>query len=40
MQNDLVPELPRFDDSEYIVTAMVLFSRYLYAYPTTSQVAK
>ena len=34
MQNDLVPELPPSGGYENIVTAMDVFSRYLFAYPT------
>ena len=34
MQIDLVPELPPSGGSENIVTAMDVFSRYLFAYPT------
>ena len=40
MQIDLVPELPPSVGYENIVTAMDLFSRYLVAYPTSSQDAK
>ena len=40
MQIDLVPELPPSSGHENIVTAMVVFSRYLFAYPTSSQDAK
>ena len=40
MQMDLVPELPPSGGYENIVTAMDLFSRYLFAYPTTNQDAK
>ena len=34
MQIDLVPELPPIGGYENIVTAMDVFSRYLFAYPT------
>ena len=34
MQIDLVPELPQSGGYENIVTAMDVFSRYLFAYPT------
>ena len=37
---DLVPELPPSGGYEYIVTAMDVFSRYLFAYPTSNQDAK
>ena len=37
MQIDLVPELPPFGDYENIVTAMDVFSRYLFPYPTSNQ---
>ena len=40
MQIDLVPELPPSGGFENIVTAMDVFSRYLFAYPTFSQDAK
>ena len=40
MQIDLVPELPPPGDYENIVTAMDVFSRYLFAYPTSNQDAK
>ena len=40
MQIDLVPELPPYGDYENIVTAMDVFSRYLFAYPTANQDAK
>ena len=40
MQIDLVPELPPSGGYENIVTAMDVFSRYLFAYPTSSQDAK
>ena len=40
MQIDLVPELPASGGYENIVTAMDVFSRYLFAYPTSSQDAK
>ena len=41
MQIDyLVPGLPPFGGYEVIVTAMVVFSRFLFAYPTSNQVAK
>ena len=40
MQTDLVPELQPSDDYENIVTAMDVFSRYLFAYPTSNQDAK
>ena len=40
MQTDLVPELPPSDGSENILTAMELFSRYLFTYPTSNQDAK
>ena len=39
MQIDLLPGLPPFDGYESIVTAMVVFSRYLFAYPTSNQDA-
>ena len=37
MQIDLVPGLPPSSGYENIVTAMDVFSRYLFAYPTSSQ---
>ena len=37
MQNDLVPALPPSGGFENIVKAMEVFSRYLFAYPTSSQ---
>ena len=40
MQIDLVPELPPSGGYEYIVTAMDVFSKYLFAYPTSSQDAE
>ena len=40
MQNDLVPELPLSGGYENIVTAMDVFIRYLFAYPTSNQDAK
>ena len=40
MQIDLVPELPPSGGYENIVTAMDVFSRYLFAYSTTNQDAK
>ena len=40
MQIDLVPQLPPSDDYENILTAMVVFSRFLFAYPTSNQDAK
>ena len=40
MQIDFVPELPRSDGYEDIITAMDMFSRYLFAYPTSSHDAK
>ena len=40
MQSDLVPELPPSGGYENIVTAMDVFSRYLFAYPTSNQDAK
>ena len=40
LQNDLVPELPPSGGYENIVTAMDVFSRYLFAYPTANQDAK
>ena len=39
MQIDLVPGLPPFGGYENIVTAMDVFSRYLFAYPTSNQDA-
>ena len=39
MQNDLVPELPLSGGYGNIVTAMDVFSRYLFAYPTSNQDA-
>ena len=36
MQIDLVPGLPPSGGIENIVTAMDVFSRYLFAYPTSS----
>ena len=39
MQIDLVPKLPPSGGYENIVTAMDVFSRYLFAYPTSSQDA-
>ena len=39
-QIDLVPEIPPSAGYENIVTAMDVFSRYLFAYPTSNQVAK
>ena len=39
MQTDLVPGLPPSGGYENIVTAMVVFSRYLFAYPTSNQDA-
>ena len=39
-QIDLVPELPPSGRYENIVTAMDVFSRYLFAYPTSNQDAK
>ena len=39
MQIDLVPELPPSGGYTNIVTAMVVFSRYLFAYPTSNQDA-
>ena len=39
-QIDLVPELPPSCGYETIVTAMDVFSRYLFAYPTSNQDAK
>ena len=40
MQIDLVPELPPSGGYENIVTAMDVFFRYLFAYPTSNQDAK
>ena len=40
MQIELVPELPPSGGYENIVTAMDVFSRYLFAYPTANQDAK
>ena len=40
MQIDLVPELPPSGGHENIVTAMDVFSHYLFAYPTSNQAAK
>ena len=40
MQIDLVPELPPSGGYKNIVTAMDVFSRYLFAYPTANQDAK
>ena len=40
MQVDLVPELPPSGGYEKIVTAMDVFSRCLFAYPTSKQDAK
>ena len=40
MQIDLVPELPPSGGYENIVTAMDVFSRYLFAYPTSNQDTK
>ena len=40
MQIDLVPELPPSGGYQNIVTAMNVFSRYLFAYPTSNQDAK
>ena len=40
MQIDLLSELPPSGDYENIVTAMDVFSRYLFAYPTSNQDAK
>ena len=39
-QIDLVPELPPSGGYENIVTAMYVFSRHLFAYPTSNQDAK
>ena len=40
MQIDLVPDIPPSGGYENIVTAMDVFSRYLFAYPTSNQDAK
>ena len=40
MQFDLVPDLPPSGGNENIVTAMDVFSRYSFAYPTSNQDAK
>ena len=40
IQIDLVPELPPSGGYENIVTAMDVFSRHLFAYPTSNQDAK
>ena len=40
MQIDLLPESPPSGGYENIVTAMDVFSRYLFAYPTSNQDAK
>ena len=40
MQIDLVPELSPSGGYENIVTAMDVFSRYSFAYPTSNQDAK
>ena len=40
MQIDLVPELPPSGGYENVLTAMDVFSRLLFAYPTTNQDAK
>ena len=40
MQIDLVPQLPPSGGYENIVTAMDVFSRFLFAYPTSNQDAK
>ena len=40
MQIDLVPELPPSGGYENLVTAMGVFSRYVFVYPTSSQDAK
>ena len=40
MQNELIPELPPSSGYENIVTAMDVFSRFLFGYPTSSQDAK
>ena len=39
-QIDLVPELPPSGGYENIVTAMNVFSRYLFAYPTSNQLLR
>ena len=39
MQFDLVPELPPSDGYANIMTAMDVYSRYLFAYPTSNQDA-
>ena len=39
-QIDLVPELPPFAGYENILTAMDVFSRFLFAYPTSNQDAR
>ena len=40
MQNDLVPEIPKSGGYEIIVTAMHVFSRFLFTYPISNQDAK
>ena len=40
MRVDLVPEIPPAGGYENIVTAMDVFSRYLFAYPTSNQGTK
>ena len=40
MQIDLLPELPPSGGYENILTAMDVFSHYLFAYPTSNQDAK
>ena len=40
MQIGLVPGLPPFGGYENIVTAMDVFSRFLFAHPTSNQDAK
>ena len=40
MEIDFVPELPPSGGYENIVTAMDVFSRYLFAYPTSNQDVK
>ena len=40
MQIDLVPELPPSGDYENLMTAMDMFSRSLFAYPTSNRDAK
>ena len=40
MQTDLVPEFPPSGGFENIVTAVDVFSRYLFAYPTANKDAK